>query len=690
MRKLLLVTVVLLLSSLGLATILLSSESTTIEEGGILPIKVQILDENGNPVKTTLMAEASLGGFEELELTFEGLEVDGETTVNYIAPYSEGEVTLTFKASDETAQMKVYVYKERVTGESVRAKVEDFSGNAAYKKADSEIWEPVTVGLELGEGDSILTMKDSYVVITFPNDSKTKVLDNTQLKIEKLIKTEKGYVIEMKQLKGKTYSSVKKLLQSGEKFVVKTDSVTAGVRGTKFSVIFENGIPTIATFEGVVFAYFRDGRVLPVPAGSEINPNMDRPGPSEYKEEDFTKAPEKEEKAGKEEVGKEEEKAQEKPPVQGAAPNVFMGTMFKDGKDYLMYSISYSLTIGPLWLDIGLTAYNSELGGDLYYGIPSATPSTNLLDIITLNGIGLTFGDSYFKYQLMPLYDLGMAFTMRGYTVPYARAVDVKLNAAGMSLYAHIPYELKKISSFEFGPSDSVWFGQFEMSLSSFNLFLSGVYDTEPATPENGQKPVSFAVMTGLKKDIIIGDVGVELALESATDSSMAYGIFGGYFGRFGVLTLTAGAYGSFAGFHPFLFGRDYYILKLQDAAPGIYSDGRAEMGYLAGGELNWTYAKGRLYLYGPFGGSPSLSGDARIIVPNISGAAFNGLFITGYIFDKTPFEGLLEKGGDTDAWLKVSYPIMGENLTAGFMFKWDSDTGEWKKLILVGADIWK
>lgn len=689
MRKLMLVLLLALIYISGYSAIVLTVESTVVEEGGVLPIKVQLMDESGEPIKGDLFAEASLGGFEELDLVFDGIEVDGEATVHYVAPYTEGEVRITFTSGEDTKELKLYVYKEEVKGNAVRAKVEDFAGSAAYKKADSEIWQPITVGVEVGEGDSILTMDNSYVVVVFPNNSKTRVLENTQLKIERLVKTEKGYVVELKQLKGKTYNSVKKLLKSGEKFVVKTDSVTAGVRGTKFAVVFKDGKPTVATFEGTVFAYFNDGRVFPVTAGNQISPDMDRPGPSEFEEGDFTKAPEEE--AGKEAEGEKAvggEKAPPAPPFQGI-PSVYMGTSSKGGKNYLVYSISYAFNIGSLWMDLGLMAYNTELGGELYYGIPSDNPSTNLLDIVSINGIGLTLDDSFIKYQYMPLYDLGMAFTMRGYTVPNAHALDLKLSREGFAIYAHIPYELTKLSSFSFSPSDSIWFGQLEFPVFGMEGFLAAIYDTKASTPAEDQLAVQTAGMVGVKKNIGFGNIGVEGSVEVAKDDAMAFGAFGGYFGRFGVFGFTAGVYGALNGFHPFLFGRNYYQSKLDEEAPGIYKDGRHEFGYLIGAELSWDLIKGRLHLYGSFGGSPVLSGDLRGVIPQL-GVGFNGLYITGHLYDETPGDGVFNKGGDADVWLKLSYPILGENLTAGFLFKWTPETGEWNKYILIGADIWR
>ncbi len=679
-------------------------EATRVIEGGILPIKVIYQDDEGNPKEGLLTAEASAGGFDEIELVFGGLKFTGEVVVNYIAPYSAGEYGITFKVDGESTGLTVKVYEEKITGTKVRIKVESFGGSAAYKKVDSEVWEPLTEGVELSEGDQLLTLKDSYVNLRFPNGSLTKVLENTQILIEKLEKTEDGYVVELKQLKGETYNVIEKLLKSGERFVIKTDSVTAGVRGTRFAVVYTEDTPEIAVFEGKVFAFMEDGRVVPVPAGYGIKAGAIKPeeckiGEEKYKEyekkfeEKKKKEGVEEEKPGKEEQEKKEpeKKEGEKPETKGfeiGQPNVFMGPTNIGGENYLIYSLSFDFTIGPLWLDLGFTAYSDSLDGSLYYGLPAATPSTNLIDAFTINGVGLVFGKSYIKYAPMSLYDLGMSFTMRGYTVPNARALDLKYDNDNFYIYVHVPYELKKLSSFEFAPSDSLWFGEFGINVMGYDVYVGGIYDTEEATPANGELMINWSAIAGVKKEFLGGNIGVELSLQSAS-STLAYGLFGGYHGRWGVLEFIGGLYSGMNGFHPFVFNRSYYSLKLSNETPGIYQDGRMMLGYLVGGELIWDYVKARVYLNGDLlSGTTAVEGSLRGIIPSVGG--FNGLYITGELYDPTPFEGLYNVGGDTVSWVRLSYPLMGDNLTAGIMFMWNSETGEWDKYITVGADVWR
>jgi len=695
-KRLMVAVLGLLLLSLGFSRIVVTAESTVVDAGGVLPLSVTYLDAKGQPAKGTLKAEASVGGFYEINLLFDGIPIDGTATVNYLAPYEEGQATITFTVDDESTEISVAIKEKKVTGSKIGVKVEDFYGNAAYKKADSEVWKPIDSSVELSEGDSLLTMKDSFVVLKFPNNSETKVLENTQLEIEKLEKVGEGYVIELKQLKGKTYSSIQKLLKSGERFLIKTKSVTAGVRGTKFSVLYENGKPKIVTFEGTVFAYTPTGAVYPVPAGSEYAPGMAKPSKTTHSEKEFEvkkpKPKEKEEKPKEEK--KEETPSKSMGGVSLGKPSVFMGTIEKEKKNYIVYSISHSLRVGPVWLDLGISAYSDKVGGDLYYGLPSDTPSTNVLDAITINGIGLFFGDNYVKYGNMVSYDLGMSYVMRGYSVPNAKAVDTQLGWNGYKLYLHVPYELTKLSSFEFKNSDSIWFGELSLPLFDLEAFISGIYDTSESTPAAGELFVDKSVSIGIRKNVFLGSVGGEVNAELAKkDNKFAYGVFGGYHGRFDIFEFIAGAFAGFSGHHQFLFNRYYYGKKIDGQTPGIYNDERRTIGYIVGGEVYWSYIKGRVYLNGDFSGNVALDGTLRGIIPAIGGN-FNGLYITGYLYDETPFKygklNVFNVGGDTISWISVSYPIMGENLTAGFKLVWNSTTGKWDKYVTIGADIWR
>ena len=286
-----------------------------------------------------------------------------------------------------------------------------------------------------------------------------------------------------------------------------------------------------------------------------------------------------------------------------------------------------------------------------------------------------------------------MSYALRGYGVPNSKAFDIQIGHNGYRLYTHIPYELTKLSSLEFNKSDSLWFGEIAVPVFGFEAFVSGIYDTDVSTPASGQLFVDKSVSVGIKKTVFLGNIGTEFNIEFAKDGGFAYGLFGGYHGRLDIFEFIAGAFAGFSGHHQFLFNRSYYEMKLIGEAPGIYVGGRQTMGYIIGTEVYWTYLKGKLYLSGDFDGNLVLDGTLRGIVPAI-GDSFSGLLLTGYIYDETPFKngklGVLEVGGDTIAWLSVSYPIMGENLTAGFKLVWNSALGTWDKYVTIGADIWR
>ena len=654
--------------------------SVSIEEGGVVPIKLSLTDKDGNPTSGVVTADLDAGGFEELDLIV-GMNVNKEATVHYIAPMIDGEYHLSFISGEDVATTVVNVVPQEITGEEATAQVIKFRGSVAYKTPDSEIWNPVREGLVLKEGYSILTVGNSYAIIEFPNKSQTKVLRNTQLRIEKLVKVESGYAIILKQYKGKTFSTVKKLLSSGEKFMIKTDSVTAGVRGTKFAVIEgENGFE-IDTFEGEVFAYFNDGRVVPVPSGKSIKPGG-KLEPIRHGIEEFYPE-EKEGEVKKPEMKETEmrERRKEEPGSTGGrgfgvgAKSMYLGTVSKDDTNYLVYSFGVNLNLGIVGFDLGITAYSTEVGGTLYYGIPSTDPSTNLIDAITLNALRLNIGGFGLRYGSGGSYTLGMGYTMRRYTIPYGNTLDLSYSFGNFWMSVHLPYELRKISSFEFGQSDPVYYGEIGVNLRGIKTSLDIIYDSSAATSEIVSiEPVKYAGVLSAKRNLIGSfSLGAEVSGLYGTDGDIAWGGFAGLYGRLLILDFVAGPYVNGPGFTPLLFSMGYDSKRC-----GIDETRGMNMGYMAGVEFKESWGEGRIYLNGSFDSlEPILDGYLKGILPRF--ASFPSLEVSGYIHDPTPFQGVLDT--DTTAWLSVA-TVIGGGMKTGTRFIWDGK--EWKSEIFV------
>ncbi|ABR30204.1 hypothetical protein SU69_01740 [Thermosipho melanesiensis] len=656
----------LTLSTLIFSELTIIPDATQIYIGEEVGIKI-LSDER-------VYVEFNLGGFEDPEIIFDGTEKE---YVKYIAPLIESSDTLVFKTSKEEKKITLYfVKKEEKTLPKAFAKVNDFFGNVAIKKQD--VWEPITTNTIIEEGDEILTMSNSFLEILFPDGSISKIMENSQVFVEKLRYKEKiDVVLNLK--KGENYNIIQKFLVSGSSFKVKTSSVTAGVRGTRFSVINKDGSTNIITFDGVVFAYFNNGKIIPVKQGFSLS-SFEKPTKNTIPENKFEKPKiKKEEKTKTEEKETKETKSQEIPPISIEPVN-------KNGIDYMIYSISPEFNLGIITLGIGFTAYSTEVGGTLYYGLPSSSPSTNIINAFTINSVSLSLFGATLRYGNMFPVSLAMGFTTRDYYNYPAKAFDIAYENELIYLFLHLPYELSKIFPFEFNSSDSVFLGEFALKynlplIGTSKIGVSITYDFEASNTYviNEATPINSAFSLFVKKQLIDNvDLGIELSIENG--EKIAYGLFSGIYGKLGFVNITGGIYYHLDGFIPYYFSRNYLYLKNNKSLPSMSND--STFGYLLGFDFETQYAAGRFYLYGF---DPKLEGEGRVIIPSFG--AFSGLFVTAYYYDPTPFvNGFLSL--DTTTYIKITYPLVGESLTGGIILSWNGY--EWVENVIFGAEIWR
>ncbi|ANQ53438.1 hypothetical protein BG95_02765 [Thermosipho sp. 1063] len=650
----------LFFSSLMFSKLIVIPDATQVYTGGEVGIKISS-DEK-------VFVDFNLGGFDDPDIIFDGTDKD---YVKYIAPLVEGSDTIIFKTSKETATLTIYFVEKREDLKTAVAKVSNFSGNVAIKKKD--IWEAITNNTIIEEGDEILTMENSFVEISFPDGSISRILENSQVLVEKLRYDGKvDIVLNLK--KGENYNIIQKFLTSGSNFKVKTSSVTAGVRGTKFAVINKDGKINITTFEGTVFAYFKNGKILPVKSGFSV---------SSFAKPTKNTIPESEFEPKKETIEKPKGKA-ESITENAEIPPISIEPVNKNKTNYMVYSIAPEFNIGSVTLGIGFTAYSTEVGGNLYYGLPSSNPSTNIINAFTLNSVAFSLFGAKFRYGNMIPISLAMGFTTRDFYNFSAKTFDFAYENETMYLFIHLPYELSKIYPIEFTNSDSVFMGEFAIKfdlpfIGKSKLGISTVYDKDasPMYVENNSTPITLAYSFFAKKTLIDNiDLGVELSMEKGEKST--YGAFAGIYGKLSLLNITGGFYYHFKDFIPYYFNRNYAKLKYNNKLPAMNSN--AAFGYLFGFDFDSNYATGRFYLYGF---DPKLEGEGRIIVPAIG--KFSGLFISAYYYDPTPFiDGLLSN--DTNSYIKITYPLIGESFTGGILFEWNGT--EWVENVIFGTEI--
>ncbi|ONN26808.1 hypothetical protein XJ44_08060 [Thermosipho affectus] len=364
-----------------------------------------------------------------------------------------------------------------------------------------------------------------------------------------------------------------------------------------------------------------------------------------------------------------------------------IGTIEKNNEKYFVYELTPEFSFGTLTLGIGFTAYATDVVyGELYYGIPSSTPSTNIINAFVLNTLGIKTDNFGFRYGLVKPTTLALGFNMRKYINRNTRAFDLKFNLSNFGLYTHIPYEITKFVPFEVLQSDSVFFGDFVYKAGFVELQVYGITDTEATDTFviDNSTPVKYAGGVAIYVPLVnVVKLGVEFALQSDESfSSIGNGVFVGVYGDFGVLEPVGGVYYFRNGYVPFLFDRNYNYLKSNQSLNGLENvDDKS--GYLVGMSVDlMPYGNGEFYVYGALDGvTPVAEGNVRIILPEI--ASFPGLFIDGYYYDSTPFEnGFLDE--NTEVYLKISYPILGESFVAGIVYSWEEN--QWAKSLFIGG----
>lgn len=674
----------LLISVSMFSKLIVIPDSTIVYVGETVEIQI-LTDEK-------VIIDFNLGGFENPEIIFNGVSKD--SWIKYIAPLIEASDTLVFKTSKESTSITFcFVRREEKELKKSFAKVRSFSGNVAIRKG--EVWNSVSNKTTIEEGNEILTLENSYVEIEFEDGSISKILENSQVLFEKIRYENQNINVEMYLKKGKNYNIVKKFLSSGSKFRVKTQSVTAGVKGTRFAVVNLNSETKILTYEGTVFAYFDNGKILSVVEGHAVK-SFEPPKKIDIPEDNFLKL---ETKINSEEIKREnipETKDKEEPPTvpKNYIPPVSIGPTTKNGKDYMIYSISPEFDLGFILLGIGFTAYSTSVSGDLYYGLPSDKPSTNIINAFTLNSISFKIGGLSFKYGNMKPISIGMGFSIRNYYNPYAKTFDIGIETEKFSIFINIPYELSKIYPPEFEKSDSVFLGKFGVK-TDLPLIGKTVLGLGTALDNNASKvylansestPISNIYTIFVKKTLMNNmDVGIELSIEKGLET-YSYGIFGGLYSNLGFLNIIGGTFYHGDNFVPYYFNKNYANLKSKQLLPGMENE--SSSGYLVGIDIAFQYLQGSIYLNGTFRdiSKPTLEGKGTISIPEMS--EFSGLYIIAYYFDATPFNNGRLLSDDTISYVKINYPLIGKDFTAGIILEWNEN--QWNKNMVIGIDTWR
>ncbi|MGC8964580.1 MAG: FecR domain-containing protein [Brevinematia bacterium] len=134
-------------------------------------------------------------------------------------------------------------------------------GDVKVQNADT--LKDVEIGYQLSEGDIIATSSDSECEIQIPGKSLVRVKENSKVSFSEVVSavdsSKKDNIVEL--LKGNVKVAVKKIGQ-GEEFKVKTEAAVAAVRGTIFSVSFDESKGTeVLVAEGKVAVAIRSKKI---------------------------------------------------------------------------------------------------------------------------------------------------------------------------------------------------------------------------------------------------------------------------------------------------------------------------------------------------------------------------------------------------------------------------------------------
>jgi hypothetical protein len=142
-----------------------------------------------------------------------------------------------------------------VTIQKGDARVTLIDGSAEIMIAGTSVWDALTVGGHLADGDQIKTGPASRIELVLPDDSKLRFADNTRFKIKKLdvCPGEQKRDVKIDVVLGKTWANVSKSLGITSKFELSSENAVAGVRGTVYRMnVYDDKSALVRVYDGNV------------------------------------------------------------------------------------------------------------------------------------------------------------------------------------------------------------------------------------------------------------------------------------------------------------------------------------------------------------------------------------------------------------------------------------------------------
>jgi hypothetical protein len=161
----------------------------------------------------------------------------------------------------------------RVSQEAILEQVE---GPVQIFPADSDTWQPASIGESVKVGDRIATGPLANATLAFFDGSTTVLEAETKITLVRsnIKRDGSGKVIVLHQEVGQTYSRVQPLLDPDAHFEIETPTTVASARGTEFALEVEvDGTTLVKVVKGLVDVT-AERTTISVPAGqtAEVQP----------------------------------------------------------------------------------------------------------------------------------------------------------------------------------------------------------------------------------------------------------------------------------------------------------------------------------------------------------------------------------------------------------------------------------
>jgi hypothetical protein len=147
-------------------------------------------------------------------------------------------------------------------------------GSVQLKRAGKSL--PVRVSMSCKSGDTLVSSKASRIELRYPDNTLLRLDENTSL----VLTDRSPGKPEPTLLDGKTWANVKRIVQGGTGFGIRTPTAVAAVRGTVFRVAGTDTSSSVRLYEGKVDAASTKSDSLPGARG-------DKTGPKEISLEDW-------------------------------------------------------------------------------------------------------------------------------------------------------------------------------------------------------------------------------------------------------------------------------------------------------------------------------------------------------------------------------------------------------------------